>query len=159
MTNMNWDAVIAIGTLLGVLIALMDLLASIVLGVGLYWVAAKASKIDKLEENLTTKAGELVDAKFATLSAEMEVPMTKLSTIIDEMKRRLDLGDGQFDAQAEAAHALELKNSLAIKDLEIKVGRDFATKQELGLMEVAVEKMREALSHCQGICKNLAGEN
>lgn len=106
-------------------------LMSIALTIGLFYVAAKASKIDKLEERIGVMAEKIVDNRFATLSGEMRLMVGELSTLVEQMQVRLNRGDDHFEKADDKRQTLELQLKEAVHLVREWAAREFASKEEL----------------------------
>lgn len=135
---MNWEAVIAV-------VGGISLIFEILLAVWLWVVGAKVGKIDQLEEKLSTRADELIEAKFELVGSRLQTPMVKLETVLDSIIERLDKGDEHFDDQAERAREIEAK----VDGVKLWTREHFVAQQDLRDIDNAVKSLQTALSSCQ----------
>jgi paraquat-inducible protein B len=119
-----------------VIVGVLDL----IIAIALFWVGAKASKIDKLEENIEAKAQELIDAKCRLMTAQVDVSLAKVNTAIEHQERRLERGDEQFDEDTQALRTLELRHSTRFEQERTFNFQNFAARAELQAFE---ERMRD----------------
>jgi hypothetical protein len=143
---MNWEAVIAIA-------AVLELIASVFMGVAIYYVNAKASRIDSLEKAVTDKAEDLVAARMETLAAEMKAPFTELRTLVGDMRERLERGDDKFDRGDEALHSLQLKALTKLEEARSEFHQTFATRDEFDRLADALKHVEVRLATFQAECR------
>lgn len=128
---------------------MINLIVSSIIVLGLFYVGAKASKIDKLQDNMEDLAEKLVNTKFALLAAKMEGPFEKLATIIKGIEQRLERGDEVFDRQGEASHKIELKLATSAAENRNWTMQNFATKEEVKAISEALIQIKVALARVE----------
>ncbi len=130
---MNWEMVIAI-------VGILEFIASIVMGIGLYLVSQKAARIDRLEEHVTAKAEELIQTRFELLAVEFKGMLDQVKTVVEGLKERLGRGDAAFDSQDEKQQRMELqleRREAALKEWAMK---EFGSKAELAALGQSVHQ-------------------
>jgi len=138
------------------------------LTVALFYVAAKAGKIDHLKEEIKAAATELIRAQIelavANLRNENQRVMTEateslkdgvaeLRGLSQDMRARLDRGDEKFDAQGDAAQKLELKLQHLIAGIKEFVLANYATKEHVRKIEQDTARLDKAMARCQAVCR------
>jgi hypothetical protein len=136
---MNWEAVIGI-------VGIVELVASIVMGVGLYLVSRKADRIDLLEKTVTTKAEQVVDAKFALLSAQLHGAIERLSTVIENINSRLARGESTFEKQGDARQRLEVETTAEMGEIKTWCTRTFGTRDQMEKIAESLSELRMAVA-------------
>lgn len=128
------------------IIGIVNIVVSLAVTIGLFYVAGKARKIDKLEEKLDHKADQLITARFNAVAGELRSPMLRFEEIVKRIEQRLDHGDASFGEQAEVAHQLDKKILEATSDLRTWALENFASAPELHELRRSVQDMRVALA-------------
>lgn len=137
-SGMDWNLVISI----------CNIVISSLLGVALFYVGSKASKIDKLEDRLRAAASEAVDLRFSKLSGETAAALSSLHAIINEIQRRLAQGDAEFRADEEQRHKLELRTLQQIEEIK----RSYATRDDLKAIEDRLLKLQVTVNAIAASC-------
>jgi len=112
---MNWEAILAVTTIL-------SLVGELALGIGLYYVGSKASKIDKLEERVSEKAEQLIAERLRAMAVETR------STILESFEERLQTRVHEIVSVTVSELVSEIRVSLGnlntgIKSLEQRLQR------------------------------------
>lgn len=141
--NLNWEAVIAV-------VSVLALVVDLGLGVGLFWIGRKTNKIDSLEGTVTLKAEQLIDAKFLVLGTEVRGVTRELHALISGMQTRLERGDVKFDEQGLASHELELKAAHRESELKEWIHKNFGDKAEMAAMSERVSAVELHLARFEG---------
>ncbi len=130
-------------------LSVVTLLVEVLLGIGLYYVGAKANQVSELRRALEAKAENLVDAKFASVAGRMDLSMSRLEDSIGRIEQRLERGDETFGAQEEAQHKLDKKITEAKAELREWTNERFAMAEDMRDVRHAVEKLRVDLATLQ----------
>jgi len=136
-------------TLAGVIVSAFFSLIGIAQLIWMFQISSRTGKIDKLEEALNARAGQLIDAKFSTLIAEMQVPIAEFNQGLKGVKERLQRGDEIFDKQQEEAQQLRLDG----EKMKLWVRERFATKEAFERLSAAVDQMKSTLDRCETACR------
>lgn len=134
-----------------VVIPLMALLAiiQIVHSVATFWIAQKARKIDALEASLEAKSEKLIEAKFATLAAQLQTPIATLDVIVQRIEKRLARGDEEFGSQAEQLHQVENRHLREIAAVKTWADDRFALRSEFEDARREIGNIRVALGRVE----------
>lgn len=104
-------------------------------------------KVELSDEKQHELVAKLVDERFRAMSHEVNNHMQQFLSTIDEMKQRLQEGDGELRVLSERDHGLELKTLNALNDIKLHVVEKAATKEDLKRHEEQVEKKFNELRH------------
>ena len=126
-------------------ISLLSLIVSTITVILLFWVQAKASKIDKLEEKLDKKAEDIINARFTAIESRIQLPFSRFDEIIARIEKRLERGEAAFGAQAEVSHSLDKKIVEAKADIRAWAMENLATVRDLHELRATVREMEIAM--------------
>lgn len=121
---MNWEAGIFIVAALELIGGVLITLWIRSLDQKISQIASQGSRIEALEDKLEEKTEQIVDARFAMISASFQASLVELKTLVGEMRERLKAGDAAFKEDDQARHKLEIK-------LVTQIAERCATKDEL----------------------------
>lgn len=115
--NLDWSVILSGGTLL----------AAVANVVYTLFVSRRLDRIDGLEKSLKEATSELIDEKLAAVRQEQQACDRTKTREIEDIRRRLDQGDGRFAHLDEKRHELEVQLLRALNELKEKV----VTKDDL----------------------------
>lgn len=139
-TALNWQ----------LLFSVANLAITTVITVALFYVGSKAKKIDQLEERLRSAATEAVDLRFGSLAGKLEATVAGLRAIVEEIQRRLQRGDTQFDRANDIQHRLELKTMQQLSELKDQC----ASKEEVQELRVRHNSLEIKVNTIATTCRS-----
>src|SRR5689334_11391950 len=86
----------------------INLIVSIGLGVGMFFLTQRTRRIESLESRLEEKAEALVEAQIAAKTGELSGAMRELAGEIKRINQRLEDGDGSIEKLGEKGTQLEV---------------------------------------------------
>ena len=117
---MDWNLVLTV----------ISLAISSLLTVGMFYVGSKASKIDKLEEQLKKNSDDRINTQMQLIRAELQIPLTELNAMVTQIRERMRDGSEHFEEVDKSNHRLELKTQLMVGDLKTYMVQNMATKED-----------------------------
>lgn len=112
-------------------IAAISLVMDVLMTVGLFYVTAKAKKIDELEDRVHTVTTKLIDERFRAMTHEVMSHVQGFVTTLDEMKSRLEDGDGQLRQLASVDQKIEIQVIERMSALKDWLRDNLASKTDL----------------------------
>jgi len=125
-----------------VIVTLIMGVIELLLTVALFYVGAKANRIDQLEETVTAKASEAMNNRFELLASEFTGMVTPVRTLLESVDHRLDRGDKAFDRQDEMQRKLEVDAQRRLAGCVQK----FATREDLAELAAEMRKLEVKLA-------------
>ena len=132
---MDWNLVLSV----------LSLVISSLLTVGIFYVGSKASKIDKLQEQLEERAGEIIEVRMQALESRLQISVKSLEHIVATMQQRLESGDQHFKNVDAKNHALELKVITQVQEMY----RGLATREDVKELGSQVASMKTTIAELQ----------
>jgi hypothetical protein len=114
--------------------------ASLLQTLALFYVGAKASKIDRLESQLEARTTELVEAKLAGKTGELFALLQATKTELESVRRELANGRDRFNQGDARARQIEVDTLREIS----KVREQMATRDDLTKLWEAIQERRSA---------------
>lgn len=118
---MDWNLIISI----------LSLAISSLLTVGIFYVGAKAAKIDDLEKRLEDAAAKRIDEKFEAMNQRCAAHRESISSQISAVTQRLEDGDEHFDTVDERNQKIELQVMARVSELKTWMMETFVSKADL----------------------------
>ena len=121
-------------------VEIVGIALDVLLTVGLFYVGIKASKIDKLEDTLSTKADALIAAKLESHTGPLRTSIDNLSRELQVVHRRLEEGEADKDRLGEKGQSVAIQIERLVGDIKEFIRTNFATREGLKEHETSVDK-------------------
>ena len=131
---------LALSDNLTVFLALFQLVFSFVVSLSLWRLTAWQRRYEGLEDRLHDATTRLIDERFRAMTHEVNSHVNKFLLTVEEMKQRLQSGDGELRLLTDRDQKIELALALRIDHLKDYIRDTAATKKDLEKHESSVER-------------------
>ena len=109
----------------------INALASALLTIALFYIGSKASKIDKLEDQLKKNSDDRINTQMQLIRAELQIPLTELNAVVAQIRERMHDGSDHFQEVDKKNHQLEIKTQVMVGELKTYIAQHMATKEDI----------------------------
>ena len=131
---------LAIPENLTVPLAVFQLVFSAVVSITLWRLTAWQRRYEGLEDRLHDATTRLIDERFRAMTHEVNSHVQGFLLTVEEMKQRIQLGDGEIRGLSDRDQKIELALALRIDHLKDYIRDTAATKKDLEKHESSVER-------------------
>ena len=131
---------LALSDNLTVFLAVFQLVFSFVVSLTLWRLTAWQRRYDGLEERLHEATTRLVDERFRAMTHEVNSHVQGFLLTVEEMKQRIQLGDGEIRGLSDRDQKIELALAVRIDLLKDYIRDTAASKKDLEKHEGTVER-------------------
>ena len=121
-------------------LAAFQLVFSFVVSLSLWRLTAWQRRYEGLEERLHEATTRLVDERFRAMTHEVNSHVNKFLLTVEEMKQRIQSGDGEIRGLSDRDHKIELLLGARLDQLKDYIRDTAASKNDLEKHETAVER-------------------
>ena len=125
---------------LPIFLAVFQLVFSFLVSLSLWRLTAWQRRYEGLEDRLHEATTRLIDERFRAMTHEVNSHVNKFLLTVEEMKQRLQLGDGELRGLSDRDHKIELSLSAKLDHLKDYIRDTAASKKDLEKHESAVER-------------------
>ena len=125
---------------LTVFVAAFQLVFSAVVSITLWRLTAWQRRYEGLEDRLHEATTRLVDERFRAMTHEVNGHVQGFLLTVEEMKQRIQLGDGEIRGLSDRDQKLELLLAARLDHLKDYIRDTAASKKDLEKHESAVER-------------------
>jgi hypothetical protein len=125
---------------LTVSLAIFQLVFSFVVSLTLWRLTAWQRRYEGLEDRLHDATTRLIDERFRAMTHEVNSHVQKFLLTVEEMKQRIQLGDGEIRGLCDRDQKLELLLSARLDHLKDYIRDTAATRKDLEKHESSVER-------------------
>ena len=131
---------LALSDNLTVFLALFQLVFSFVVSLTLWRLTAWQRRYEGLEDRLHEATTRLIDERFRAMTHEVNSHVHKFLLTVEEMKQRLQSGDGELRLLTDRDQKLELLLAARLDHLKDYIRDTAASKKDLEKHESTVER-------------------
>jgi hypothetical protein len=136
---------LALSDTLTVSLATFQLVFSFVVSLSLWKLTAWQRRYEGLEDRLHDASTRLIDERFRAMTHEVNSHVHKFLLTVEEMKQRIQLGDGEIRGLTDRDQKLELLLAARLDHLKDYIRDTAASKKDLEKHESAVERKLAAV--------------
>lgn len=125
---------------LPVFLAIFQLVFSAIVSVTLWRLTAWQRRYEGLEDRLHEATTRLIDERFRSMTHEVNSHVQGFLLTVEEMKQRIQLGDGEIRGLSDRDQKIELALAIRIDQLKDYIRDTAATRKDLEKHETAVER-------------------
>ena len=125
---------------LPIFLAVFQLVFSAVVSITLWRLTAWQRRYEGLEDRLHDATTRLIDERFRAMTHEVNSHVQGFLLTVEEMKQRIQLGDGEIRGLSDRDQKIELLLSARLDHLKDYIRDTAATKKDLEKHEVTVER-------------------
>ena len=123
---------------LPVFLAIFQLVFSAVVSITLWRLTAWQRRYEGLEDRLHDATTRLIDERFRAMTHEVNSHVQGFLLTVEEMKQRIQLGDGEIRGLSDRDQKIELLLSARLDHLKDYIRDTAATKKDLEKHEASV---------------------
>jgi chromosome segregation ATPase len=131
---------LALSDNLTVSLAIFQLVFSFVVSLTLWRLTAWQRRYEGLEDRLHDATTRLIDERFRAMTHEVNSHVQKFLLTVEEMKQRIQSGDGELRGLSDRDQKLELLLSARLDHLKDYIRDTAATRKDLEKHESSVER-------------------
>ena len=131
---------LALSDNLTIFLAIFQLVFSFVVSLTLWRLTAWQRRYEGLEDRLHDATTRLIDERFRAMTHEVNSHVQKFLLTVEEMKQRIQLGDGEIRGLSDRDQKLELLLSARLDHLKDYIRDTAATRKDLEKHESSVER-------------------
>ena len=121
-------------------LAVFQLVFSFVVSLTLWRLTAWQRRYEGLEDRLHEATTRLVDERFRAMTHEVNAHVNKFLLTVEEMKQRIQLGDGEIRGLCDRDQKIELTIAARLDLLKDYIRDTAASKKDLEKHESSVER-------------------
>lgn len=125
---------------LPIFLAIFQLVFSAVVSITLWRLSAWQRRYEGLEDRLHDATTRLIDERFRAMTHEVNRHVQGFVLTVEEMKQRIQFGDGEIRGLSDRDQKIELALAVRIDQLKDYIRDTAATKKDLEKHESAVER-------------------
>ena len=125
---------------LPIFLAVFQLVFSAVVSITLWRLTAWQRRYEGLEDRLHDATTRLIDERFRAMTHEVNSHVQGFLLTVEEMKQRIQLGDGEIRGLSDRDQKIELALSVRFDHLKDYIRDTAATKKDLEKHESTVER-------------------
>lgn len=125
---------------LPVFLAIFQLVFSAIVSITLWRLTAWQRRYEGLEDRLHDATTRLIDERFRSMTHEVNSHVQGFLLTVEEMKQRIQLGDGELRGLSDRDQKIELALAIRIDQLKDYIRDTAATRKDLEKHETAVER-------------------
>ena len=138
-------SLLALSDNLTVFLAAFQLVFSFVVSLSLWKLTAWQRRYEGLEDRLHDATTRLVDERFRAMTHEVNSHVNKFLLTVEEMKQRIQLGDGEIRGLSDRDQKIELTIAARLDLLKDYIRDTAASKKDLEKHESSVERNHGAV--------------
>jgi hypothetical protein len=131
---------LALGDNLTIFLAAFQLVFSAIVSVTLWRLTAWQRRYEGLEDRLHDATTRLIDERFRAMTHQVNSHVQGFVLTVEEMKARLQAGDGELRGLSDRDQKIELALAARIDHLKDYIRDTAASKKDLEKHETAVER-------------------
>ena len=121
-------------------LAVFQLVFSFLVSLSLWKLTAWQRRYEGLEDRLHEATTRLVDERFRAMTHEVNAHVNKFLLTVEEMKQRIQLGDGEIRGLSDRDQKIELTIAARLDLLKDYIRDTAASKKDLEKHETSVER-------------------
>lgn len=125
---------------LPIFLAIFQLVFSAIVSITLWRLTAWQRRYEGLEDRLHEATTRLIDERFRSMTHEVNSHVQGFLLTVEEMKQRIQLGDGELRGLSDRDQKIELALAIRIDQLKDYIRDTAATRKDLEKHETAVER-------------------